>query len=118
MHGNTVQLFRSSFHSPAREDFHYMQVIAACDLHAFPFSTAKVKKCLTCVQASNVFHYVVQATTLKSQEYIDIRARHIFHYAMQARTSNSQEFIDIRTKHLSKQTKINLYCKFCFYAFY
>ena len=35
MHGNTAQLFQFSFNSPPREDFHYMQVIAACNLHAF-----------------------------------------------------------------------------------
>ena len=80
----------------------------------FPFSTAKVKK--SRVQESDVFHYVVQATTLKSQEFIDIRSRHVLHYVVQPTTCKSQEFIDIRTRHLSKHTKINLYYKYCFHA--
>ena len=133
MHGNTVQLFRSSFHSPAREDSHYMQVIAACDLHAF-LPVQQMLTSLYRVQESDVFHYVVQVTTRKSQDIRarntfhhvvqvttrksqDIRARNTFHYVEQATTCKSQEFIDIQTRHLSKQTKINMCCKFCFYAF-
>ena len=110
MHGSTVQLFRSSFHSPAREDSHYMQVIAACDLHAF-LSVQQMLTSLYHVQESDVFHYVVQVTTRKSQ---DIRARNTCHHVVQATTCKSQQFIDIRTRHLTKHTKINMYCKFCF----
>ena len=113
MHGNTVQLFRSSFHSPARAVFHYMQVIAACDLHAF-LSVQQMLTSLYRVQESDVFHYVVQVTTRKSQ---DIRARNIFHYVVQATTCKSQQFIDIRTRHLTKHTKITLIANFVFMHF-
>ena len=109
MQGNTVQLLWSSFHSPAREDSHYMQVIAACDLHAF-LSVQQMLTSLYRVQESDIFHYVVQVTTRKSQEFIDIRARNTFHHVVKPTTCKSQEFM---TKH----TKINMYCKFCFYAF-
>ena len=43
------------FHSPAREDSHYMQVIAACDLHAF-LSVQQMLTSLYRVQESDVFH--------------------------------------------------------------
>ena len=98
------------FHSPAREDSHYMQVIAACDLHAF-LSVQQMLTSLYRVQECDIFHYVVQVTTRKSQ---DIRARNTFHHVVQATTCKSQQFIDIRTRHFTKHTKINMYCKFCF----
>ena len=57
---------RSSFHSPAREKtFHYKQVIAACDLHAF-LSVQQKLRSPYCVQESDVFHYATQATTYAS----------------------------------------------------
>ena len=63
---STVQQEKSS---------HYMQVIAACDLHAF-LSVQQMLTSLYRVQESDVFHFVVQVTTRKSQ---DIRARNTFH---------------------------------------
>ena len=98
---STVQQEKSS---------HYMQVIAACDLHAF-LSVQQMLTSLYRVQESDVFHFVVQVTTRKSQ---DIRARNTFHHVVQATTCKSQQFIDIPTRHLTKHIKINMYCKFCF----
>ena len=50
MHGNTVQLFWSSFHSPAREVFPLHASYCCMRFTCFPFSTANVNKSLSCTR--------------------------------------------------------------------
>ena len=62
MHGFSTPLV--FIHSPAREVSHYMQVIAACGLHAFLSVQHKLINSLTCTSKRRL-PYVVQAKTRK-----------------------------------------------------
>ena len=114
IHGGT-QFNSFSLHSHSSKRSLPLHASYCCMwLICFPFSTAKVK------QVSNVYKKVTSSITGASNNTQVSRIhRHSskkhFHYVIQATTYNSQEFINIQTRHNSKQTNINMYCFLCIF---